>query len=62
MSSKKFPPCPQVLKTETDFQKNKILHLDDGTTHTVPPGFQADCNNGKYVNVPILTRLPKTDT
>lgn len=62
MSSNTFKPCPEVLRTETDSQGNKTLHLADGTTHTIPPGFQADCDNGKYHNVPTILTSPPLST
>ncbi len=55
MSSNTVKPCPEVLRTEIDSQGNKTLHLADGTTHTIPRGFQADCDDGKYHNVPPLS-------
>ena len=58
MSSNKFKPCPEVLSIETDSQGNQTLHLSDGKTHTVPPGFQADCDDGIFHNVPKVTPPP----
>jgi len=49
----------EVEKKEVDTNGNMILYLPNKQIYTIPPGFQADCDDKKYHRVPILTPTPK---
>lgn len=52
--------CPRVSHVEHKDNGNIELTFEDGSKLTVPPRFQADCNNGTWTLVPILTTQPPT--
>jgi hypothetical protein len=51
--------CPRISKI-INHNNVKTVTFVDGSTLDIPSGFQADCIDGEWVVVPVLTDPPNS--